>query len=104
VRSVIDRPARRHRLYVEVTDLEATPERVVRLGGTVDRTRISLGGDDRWFAVLRDAAGISIGVWTANPPPNNLATTGGIEATPRSEAGYRTTRVGTGYGVTRLRG
>jgi hypothetical protein len=57
------------RLYGEVTDLEATLERVVRLGGTVERTRISLGGDDRWFAVLRDAAGISIGVWTANPPP-----------------------------------
>jgi predicted enzyme related to lactoylglutathione lyase len=56
------------RVYVEVTDLEATLEEAVRLGGTVERTRISLGGDDRWFAILRDTAGISIGLWTATPP------------------------------------
>jgi predicted enzyme related to lactoylglutathione lyase len=56
------------RFYVEVTDLEATLERAVRLGGAVERTRISLGGDDRWFAILRDPSGVSLGLWTANPP------------------------------------
>jgi hypothetical protein len=49
----------------------ATLEEAVRLGGTVDRTRIGLGGDDRWFAILRDTAGISIGLWTASPPPSD---------------------------------
>jgi predicted enzyme related to lactoylglutathione lyase len=56
------------RLYVLVADLEATLERAVELGGTVERTRISLGGDDRWFAIVRDPAGISFGLWTPNPP------------------------------------
>lgn len=45
------------RLYVEVTDLEGALERAVQLGGTVERTRTSLGGADRWFAILRDPAG-----------------------------------------------
>src|SRR6204780_5167135 len=54
------------RLYVEVTALEATLNRAVRLGGTAERTRIGLGGDARRFAILRDAAGVSIGLWTAS--------------------------------------
>jgi hypothetical protein len=41
----------------------------LRLGGTVERAQISLGGDDRWLAILRDTAGISIGLWTASPLP-----------------------------------
>jgi predicted enzyme related to lactoylglutathione lyase len=56
------------RLYVEVTELEATLEEAVRLGGTVERARTSLGGDDRWFAILRDPSSVSVGLWTASPP------------------------------------
>jgi predicted enzyme related to lactoylglutathione lyase len=55
------------RLYLAVEDLEATLDLVVDLGGTVERTRIALGGDDRWFGVFRDAAGVSFGLWTENP-------------------------------------
>ncbi|WP_040164939.1 VOC family protein [Microbacterium gorillae] len=56
------------RLYTAVDDLEAELDRVVALGGTIERGRISLGGDDRWFGVYRDAAGVSFGLWTPNPP------------------------------------
>ena len=55
------------RLYLEVDDLEATLDRAVELGATVERGRTALGGDDRWFANVLDPAGISIGLWTANP-------------------------------------
>lgn len=55
------------RLYFAVDDLESTLTRVVELEGIVDRPRLALGGDDRWFAVFRDSAGVSFGLWTANP-------------------------------------
>jgi predicted enzyme related to lactoylglutathione lyase len=55
------------RMYLAVHDLETTLDRVVDLGGTVDRTRTSLGGDDRWFAVFRDPTGVSFGAWTEHP-------------------------------------
>lgn len=35
--------------------------------GTLERPRVELGGDDRWFGVYRDPTGVSFGMWTANP-------------------------------------
>lgn len=55
------------RVYFAVDDLEATLERAVELGGVVERVRIALGGDDRWFGVFRDPAGVSFGLWTEHP-------------------------------------
>jgi len=55
------------RLYVEVDDLEEALDRVVTLGGTIDRPRVELGGDDRWFGTYRDPSGVSFGLWTMNP-------------------------------------
>jgi predicted enzyme related to lactoylglutathione lyase len=55
------------RVYLSVDDLEATLGRVVELGGVVERSRVALGGADRWFGVFRDAAGVSFGLWTGNP-------------------------------------
>jgi len=55
------------RLYVEVEDLEAVLERILSLGGAVERPRTELGGDDRWFATALDPSGVSFGMWTANP-------------------------------------
>jgi hypothetical protein len=46
----------------------ATLERAVGLGGTLERGRTSLGGNDRWFAIVRDPSGVSFGLWTPNPP------------------------------------
>lgn len=57
------------RVYLAVDDLEATLEQVVELGGTVERTRIALGGDDRWFGVFRDPTGVSFGLWTEHSAP-----------------------------------
>jgi predicted enzyme related to lactoylglutathione lyase len=55
------------RVYLPVEDLEETLRRVIELGGTVERTRIALGGDDRWFGVFRDPTGVSFGLWTSHP-------------------------------------
>ena len=55
------------RLYVEVEDLEAVLQRVLALGGKVERPRTGLGGNDRWFATALDPSGVSFGLWTANP-------------------------------------
>lgn len=52
------------RVYLAVDDLEATLERAVELGGVVERARIALGGDDRWFGAFRDPVGVSFGLWT----------------------------------------
>lgn len=52
------------RVYLAVDDLESTLERVVEWGGTVERARTELGGDDRWFALFRDPTGVSFGLWT----------------------------------------
>ena len=60
-------PSAGMRLYLAVDDLETALARVVALGGTVERSRTALGGDDRWFAVFRDPAGVSFGLWTAHP-------------------------------------
>ncbi|MCB7135802.1 hypothetical protein LGQ04_04440 [Cellulosimicrobium marinum] len=57
-------PSAGPRLYVAVEDLEAALDRVVALGGVVERTRVSLGGDDRWFGIFRDPTGVSFGMWT----------------------------------------
>jgi predicted enzyme related to lactoylglutathione lyase len=51
------------RVYLAVDDLEATLERVVRLGGVVQRSRIALGGDDRWFGVFRDPKATPVHLW-----------------------------------------
>lgn len=56
------------RLYFAVDDLEAALERAVALGGVVERPRIALGGDDRWFGTFRDPAGVPFGLWTPYPP------------------------------------
>lgn len=60
-------PSAGPRLYVAVDDLEAALDRVVALGGSVERSRVELGGDDRWFGIYRDPTGVSFGMWTANP-------------------------------------
>lgn len=61
-------PAARVRLYVEVDDLEGALARAVGLGATVERERTYLGGDDFWFATVRDPQGISLGLWTSQAP------------------------------------
>lgn len=55
------------RVYLPVANLEATFLRVVELGGRVERTRVELGGDDRWFGTFQDPTGVSFGLWTENP-------------------------------------
>lgn len=60
------RPAVGTRVYVAVDDLEAALDRAVELGGRVERRRVALGGDDRWFGVVQDPTGISFGLWTQN--------------------------------------
>ena len=55
------------RVYLAVDDLETTLARVAELGGKVERSRIALGGADRWFGVFRDPTGVSFGLWTAHP-------------------------------------
>ncbi len=60
-------PSAGTRIYFEVDDLEAVLARVKLLGGVVERPRTALGGDDRWFGIYRDSAGISIGLWTSSP-------------------------------------
>lgn len=62
-------PAVGTRVYLAVDDLEAALERVVQLGGEVERSRIALGGDDRWFGAYRDPTGVSFGLWTEVPGP-----------------------------------
>lgn len=61
------RPSVGTRVYLAVDDLESALDRVVDLGGRVERTRTELGGDDRWFATFQDPTGISFGLWTARP-------------------------------------
>ena len=60
-------PAAGPRLYVAVDDLEAALDRAAALGGRVERSRVALGGDDRWFGIFRDPAGVSFGLWTGHP-------------------------------------
>lgn len=62
------RPQAGTRVYLQVADLEQTLRKVTELGGTVERGRTELGGDDRWFATALDPAGVSFGLWTAHPP------------------------------------
>lgn len=57
-------PSAGPRLYVAVDDLEAALDHVVALGGLVERSRVALGGDDRWFGIFRDPTGVSFGIWT----------------------------------------
>jgi predicted enzyme related to lactoylglutathione lyase len=56
------------RLYFQVDDLELTLKRAVELGGRVERSRVALGGADRWFGIALDPSGVSFGLWTENPP------------------------------------
>ena len=68
-RSADDRAPRAGvRLYFQVDDLEATLDRAAELGGQVERQRVALGGDDRWFGIALDPSGVSFGLWTMNPP------------------------------------
>lgn len=64
-------PSAGPRVYVAVDDLEAALDHVVELGGVIERPRIALGGDDRWFGTFRDSTGVSFGLWTEHPkrPP-----------------------------------
>lgn len=59
------------RVYLEVDHLERTLERAEAHGARIQRHRTALGGDDRWFATFEDPAGVSFGVWTAQPPAGN---------------------------------
>ena len=60
------RPVAGTRLYLQVDDLEETLRRIGALGGTIERHRTALGGDDRWFAIAADPGGVSFGLWTEN--------------------------------------
>lgn len=60
-------PSAGTRVYLAVDDLEGTLDRAVGLGGHVERPRLALGGDDRWFGVVRDPTGVSFGLWTERP-------------------------------------
>jgi predicted enzyme related to lactoylglutathione lyase len=55
------------RVYVTVADLEATLERVVAAGGTVERPRSAIGPDQGWWADLRDPFGTLVALLTTNP-------------------------------------
>jgi len=55
------------RIYFEIDDLEAAFVSIAENGGTIERYRTELGGDDRWFGIYRDPTGTSFGLWTANP-------------------------------------
>ncbi|MCC3294992.1 VOC family protein [Arthrobacter sp. zg-Y411] len=59
-------PSAGPRLYVAVDDLEAALDRVAALGGLVERSRVALGGADRWFGIFRDPTGVSFGMWTGH--------------------------------------
>lgn len=61
------RPHTGVRLYLQVDDLERALEDAVAHGARVERSRTGLGGDDRWYGTILDPAGISLGLWTANP-------------------------------------
>jgi predicted enzyme related to lactoylglutathione lyase len=54
------------RIYFEVDNLEAALHAITKNGGSIERRRTELGGDDRWFGIYRDPTGISFGLWTAN--------------------------------------
>lgn len=56
------------RVYALVEDLEDALAHAASIGGTVLRRRTALGGDDHWFGIVRDPSGVSLGLWTANPP------------------------------------
>ena len=55
------------RVHIAVDNLEATLTKVAQLGGTVERTRTALGGDDRWYGTFQDPTGVSFGLWTNHP-------------------------------------
>lgn len=57
-------PSAGTRVYFAVADLEEALDRVVALGGRIERPRVALGGDDRWFGVFTDPTGVSFGLWT----------------------------------------
>lgn len=56
------------RIYLLVENLERALAQAESLHGTVERRRTALGGEDRWFATVRDPSGVSMGLWTPNPP------------------------------------
>ena len=60
-------PAAGARVYLGVDGLEAAMERVVEIGGYIERPRIELGGADRWYGTFKDPTGVSFGMWTAHP-------------------------------------
>lgn len=55
------------RIYLLAEDLEAMLDRIVELGGRIERPRVALERT-QWFALFRDSAGVVLGLWTANPP------------------------------------
>lgn len=62
-----DPPHAGTRVYLQVDDLETVLARAAEHGGTIERARTELGGDDRWFATIRDPTGVSLGLWTSYP-------------------------------------
>jgi predicted enzyme related to lactoylglutathione lyase len=68
------------RIYLAVADLEATMTAAEELGARVERPRTALGGDDRWCATFLDPAGVSLGLWTANPPVRMPTSSGAAAA------------------------
>lgn len=66
-RAASDADSRGMRVYVRVSDLEATLTRVLALGGTIETPRVNLDGS-QWFANFRDPTGVSFGVWTSSAP------------------------------------
>jgi predicted enzyme related to lactoylglutathione lyase len=70
------------RLYVQVDDLEASVSQAAGLGATVERGRTLLGGDDFWFANVRDPQGISLGLWTSRPASTARSSLDGVRPVP----------------------
>lgn len=52
-------------VYLEVTDLEGTLERVRAAGGGVVTQRRPIGDDDGSFALVTDPEGTVVGIWSA---------------------------------------
>jgi predicted enzyme related to lactoylglutathione lyase len=56
--------------YLETTDMEATLGRVESAGGAVVHRRALVADDGSmgWWALFTDPSGVTLGLWTGNPP------------------------------------
>ncbi|GAA1716941.1 VOC family protein [Fodinicola feengrottensis] len=58
------------RVYVKVDDLESTFAKVSAAGGKIIKGRMEIrpAAEPGWWAVVHDAEGLELGLWTLNPP------------------------------------